>query len=105
MEAEFAMTERTLQSIHELATKNPAEHLPGQEELLPGPDPAGVVWGQTTGWDDAVHVGMSLQVLSPSVQHRQETDLGSQMFGVSSNLQQRLGTGAHEQVVNHCLVL
>ena len=52
-----------------------------------------------------MYVGMSLQVLSPSVQHRQKTDLGSQMLGISSHLQQRLGTGAHEQVVNHCLVL
>jgi hypothetical protein len=44
MEAEVAMTECTLQCIHELATKNATEYLPGQEEVLPGTDPSGVVW-------------------------------------------------------------
>ena len=41
---QFALAECPLQSSHEFAPKNAAEYLPGQEEVLPGRDPVGVVW-------------------------------------------------------------
>ena len=56
-------------------------------------NPARVVWRQTTGGDDAVHVRMGLQVLPPSVEHTQEADLRAEMFGIGSHLFQSRGTG------------
>jgi hypothetical protein len=39
---------------------------------------------------------VQLEVLSPSVQHAEEADLGSEMLGVGSNLQQRFGAGTQQ---------
>jgi hypothetical protein len=40
-------------------------------------DPAGVIWGQTSGRDQAVDMGMSEQILTPGVQDGEESDLRS----------------------------
>jgi hypothetical protein len=48
---------------------------------------------------------MKLQALVPTVEHTEETDLGTKMPRVASNLKQRLGAGVKEQVVDQPLVL
>jgi hypothetical protein len=42
---------------------------------------------------------MVLQVLSPDMQNAQHTNIGSQVLEVASDLVQRCGTGATEQIV------
>jgi len=39
------------------------------------------------------------------MEHREETDLGSEMLGVEGNLQKSLGTGPEQQIVEELLVL
>src|SRR5882672_4064098 len=39
------------------------------------------------------------------MEHRQETDLGTEMLGVEGNLQKSFGAGAKQQVVEELLVL
>jgi len=48
---------------------------------------------------------MKLQALIPTVQHTEETDLGTEMPGITSDLEQGLSAGMEEQVVNKPLVL
>jgi hypothetical protein len=60
---------------------------------------------QAAGGNDAVDMGMKLQALIPTVQHAEETDLGTRMPGIASDLKQGLGAGMEEQVVNEPLVL
>ena len=55
--------------------------------------------------EDAVDMRMKLQALVPTVEHTEETDLGTKMPRVASNLKQRLGAGVKEQVVDQPLVL
>jgi hypothetical protein len=48
---------------------------------------------------------MKLQALIPTVKHTEETDLGSKMPGIASDLKQGLGAGVKEQVEDESLVL
>src|SRR5580692_3722063 len=48
---------------------------------------------------------MKHQVLSPTVQHGEEADLGAEMFGVGGNGAQGFRSGPKENVVHHFLVL
>src|SRR6187402_2816705 len=48
---------------------------------------------------------MRLEILSPRVEHAEETDLRTEVFRIGSNLQQRPGTGPEEKIVNNLLVL
>ena len=48
---------------------------------------------------------MMVQVLSPSVQHTEQSDVGAQVLRVASNFEQRCGTGAEKQVVQQPFVL
>jgi hypothetical protein len=48
---------------------------------------------------------MMLQGLAPGVEHTQETDFRSEMFGVAGDLQQSRGAGAEQEIVDDLLVL
>src|SRR5712675_2475995 len=50
-------------------------------------------------------MGMVMQVLSPSVQHGEEADLGAKMLGIGRNDAQCLGCGPKQDVIDHGLVL
>ena len=50
-------------------------------------------------------VRMNLQILPPGVEHTEEADLGAEMLRIGSNLQQRGGAGAKQEVVDDLLVL
>jgi hypothetical protein len=48
---------------------------------------------------------MKLQALIPTMEHAEETDLGSKMPGIAGDLKQGLSAGVKEQVVDEPLVL
>jgi len=52
-----------------------------------------------------MEVGMITQGLSPAVQHCNETDPGTEMFGVGGNEAQRLGGCPEQDGVDDLLVL
>jgi hypothetical protein len=56
----------------------------------------GVIERQPTGGDDAVDMGMKLQLLIPGMQHAEEADLGSEMAGCAGNLEEGFGTGLEQ---------
>ena len=48
---------------------------------------------------------MVLEVLSPGMEHAEQTDIGSKVLRAASDFEQRGGTGTEEQVVEELLVL
>ncbi len=50
-------------------------------------------------------MGMMLKVLSPSVEHAEESDIGAKVLGTASQFEHRRGAGTVEQVVEQPLVL
>ena len=76
-----------LELVDELSAKYTPEHVDGEKESRARPNPAGVIAGETTRWDDAVDMGMNLQLLIPGVQHAEEADLGTEMPGVTSHFE------------------
>ena len=44
---------------------------------------------QATDWHETVEMGMEQQVLAPTVQDRQESDLGAEVLGIGCYFQQR----------------
>jgi hypothetical protein len=77
----------------------------GQEEAARGIDPSGAIESEAAGWNDVVDVGMMFEVLSPGMQHTEESDIGSQVLGIASQFEHRRGAGAVEQIVEQPLVL
>ena len=88
-----------MKEIEKLAAENAAEDFDGKEEGILGMNPARVAWIETTGGNDAVEMRMQSQVLSPSVENAEETDLGSEVLGVGRNFEHGLSAGAEEQIV------
>ena len=64
-----------------------------------------MIRSEAAGGNYAVDMGMKLQALIPTVQHTEETDFGSKMPGIASDLKQGLSAGMKEQVVDEPLVL
>jgi hypothetical protein len=50
-------------------------------------------------------MGMKLELLIPSVQNAEETDLGAQMLGIEGHFEKSLGAGVEQEVVDRLLVL
>ena len=50
-------------------------------------------------------MGMMLQSLVPGMEHAEESDLGSKVSWIASDLQQRGGAGAEQQSIDQPLVL
>jgi hypothetical protein len=76
-----------LEPRDELPAKYPAEHLDGEKESRARPNPGCVIEREPTRWDDAVDMGMKLELLVPGVEHAEEADLGTEMGGVSSHFE------------------
>ena len=64
MEAELLLAEEALQIGDELAAKNAAEDPHRKKEGVLWMNPARAVWRQTTGGNDAVHMGMGASALT-----------------------------------------
>jgi hypothetical protein len=74
-----------LEPSDELPAKYTPEHVDGEKEARARPNPACAIEGESASWDDAVDMGMKLELLVPGVQHAEEADLGAKMPGVASH--------------------
>jgi len=52
-----------------------------------------------------MQVGMKEEILSPTVEHGEEADLGAEMFGIGSDGRQGLGRGSEQNAVDEIFVL
>ena len=68
-------------------------------------NPAIMVGSQATGRDDAVHMGMMLQSLVPGMEHAEEADFGTEVAGITRDLEQGVGAGTKQQTVDQALIL
>src|ERR1700719_3996390 len=105
MELESVLLEQFTKPQPEPAAEAAAECLDGQEEAGRGIDPSGAIESEAARRNDVVDMGMMLEVLSPGMEHAEESDVGSQVPGTPSQFEHRRCTGAVEQVVEQPLVL
>jgi len=97
---------RLLQAFDEPGSKDFAENMFGEEEArISGAHPVRVTAGEATGGHDAVNMRMMLELLIPGMQNAEEADFSAQVSGICSDLDQRLGTCAKQQPVDHFFVL
>ncbi len=66
--------------------------------------PASAIFGESASCDDAVKVWVKLEVLSPRMEDRSETDLGSEVLLVAGDALERLCCGTKEHGVQQPLV-
>ena len=94
--------------------RSPATNLPrktrlstltGRKKESARGDPAGVIGSETAGGEYAVDMRMKQQSLIPGMEHAEEADLRAEVPGIAGDLEQSLGTGMEQQVVDHLLVL
>jgi hypothetical protein len=105
MKLQSALLEQFTELLAELAAEDFAECPDRQEEAWRGIDPSGTIESQAAGRNDVVDMGMMLEVLSPGMEHTEESDVGSQVLGIASQFEHRRGAGSIEQVVEQSLVL
>src|ERR1019366_10196668 len=71
-------------------------------EARRGIDPSGAVESEAASGNDVVYV---FEVLSPGMEHAEESDVSSQVLGIACEFEQRSGAGTEEQIVEQSLVL
>ncbi len=107
VKADLAVCEGIVEGFAELCPKNRSEHLPRQKKVVMQfrEHPAPMIERQPAGRNDAVHVGMVFQPLSPGVEHAEEANFGAETFGVSGDLDEGFSTEPQQQRVDEFLVL
>jgi hypothetical protein len=88
------------EAVHEFASEQRAEDVDRQQEIRRRADPGLAVGREPTAGDDAVGVGMKMQVARPGVQDGGDAKLGgrSEPFRIASEGQERVGGALEEQV-------
>ena len=64
-----------------------------------------VIGTQPAGGNDAMNVGMEAELLTPRVQHAEETDFRAEVSGIASDFEKGFRAGAQQQAVDELLVL
>src|SRR5450631_555675 len=105
MKLQLVLREELLQSSDELAAEDSAQCVDRKEKSARTIDPSGPIESKAAGGNDVVDMGMMLKVLSPGMEHAEETDIGSEVLGIASQFEHRRGAGAVEQIVEQPLVL
>ncbi len=104
-ELEDARVEGRPQLLQKEAAEQTRQHAHGQKEAGPAGDPVRSIERDAAARHDAMEVGMIVQVLTPAMQHRDEADLGAEVFGIGSDRAQRLGRRLEQDRVGRRLVL
>jgi hypothetical protein len=105
VKTELAFSVSLLEQSEELAPEEAAQHSDWKKEVLAARDPTRPRRGETAPGNHTMDMRMVMEVLSPGVKHGEEADLGTEMFGIGSDLEQGLGSGAQEKMVDNLLVL
>jgi hypothetical protein len=99
------VTEVALQSADKLTAKNLSEHRDGKKEASVRWNPTRVIERQSAGGDHTMGMGVMFEFLIPGVEHTEEADLGAEILGIASDLEEGFGTGLEQQMVQDFLVL
>src|SRR5258706_1939898 len=105
VEVELAILKRLFERVDELAAKNFLQHFLGQEVIVSGTNPAGVIGRETAGRNDTVHMWMSGEPLAPRMQDTEEADLCDEVSGIASDFEEGFRTGAQQEIVKDFVVL
>src|SRR5882672_5577462 len=105
VEVELAILKRLFERVDELAAKNFLQHFLGQEVIVWGTNPAGVIGRETVGRNDTVHMWMSGELLAPRMQDTGYVDLCDEVSGIASDFEEGFRTGAQQEIVKDFLVL
>ena len=104
-ELEFAGIESLLQISQEQLAEQAGQHPYRQEETGAARNPPTTIGRDSATRDDTMQVGMKEEILSPTVEHGEEADLGAQMLGIGSDGGQSLGRGSEQNTVDEIFVL
>ena len=85
---QLVLRDELLEFRNELAAEDAAQCMNGQKEAWRRVDPSGAIESKAAGGNDVVDVGMMLKVLSPGVEHAEESDVGSQVLGIAGQFEQ-----------------
>jgi len=105
MEVQLAILKSLFEAVGELAAKDSRQHLEGKKESVLGFYPVGVIGTQPTGGNDAMHMGMQGKLLTPGMQHAEETDLRTEVSGIASHFEKSFRTDTKQQAIDEFLVL
>jgi hypothetical protein len=105
MKAELSIAESGFQVCHEFGPEEAAEYFDRKKKLPATRNPAALVKRDSPAGNDAVEVGMMIQVLSPGMQHCQKANASAQVSWVGAEPQKRFGGGAEQDAIDQPLVL
>src|ERR1039458_4034580 len=100
----FAVGIGLFESLQEEGAEQAAEHTYGEKESRQASLPL-TVGRESAARNDAVQVGMQMQVLPPGVQYGEEADLRAQVLRVAGNGKQRGRHSAEQDLVDDFFVV
>ena len=88
----------------QFATKQASQHGTRQEVIRSAGDPAVIIPSESSGGNQAVQMGMVLQVLAPGVKHGEDADASAEESRIGGQFEQGLGDSTKQQGVHQSLI-
>jgi hypothetical protein len=104
-ESQSALCLSFAEEFEEFRAEEAAEDPHREEESLSTGDPARSVEGDPAPRDDAVKVGVQMEVLAPGMQDGEESEMCPEMLRVAADREERLSCGSEEVAVDLAGVL
>jgi hypothetical protein len=105
LEAKLTVLKSLFERIDKLAAKDFLQHFLGKKVVVSWTNPAGVIKWEAAGRNDTMDMGMNFELLTPSVQHAEETNLCAKMPRIASHFEKGFRTGTEQKAVEDLLVL
>jgi len=101
---ELVVAKGPTESAQEVVFEEGREDADGEQESRTGGNPVLMLERETSGWDEAMDVGMVEEILSPGVEDGEKTDIGAQVKRIASQSLQGAGDGGEELGIEQTLV-
>jgi hypothetical protein len=105
MKVHSALGDGLAQGGEKGAAEAATEYLDREEEVPGARQPSRAIPGEATGGDEAMHMRMMMELLTPRVQHTQKAELRTQMLGIPRNRLEGLRHRLKQQSIHRARIL
>ena len=89
-EAQYTCVKGVCQSLEKQASKQTRQNFDRQEEARPTSDPSRTIDRRSSTGDDTMDMGVVMKVLSPGMEHSNDTEFRAKVFGIGADRAQCL---------------
>jgi len=100
MEVELTILKSLFESVDEFAAEDFAQNFFRKKVVFLRIDPTGVIGREAAGGHDTMNVRVKIELLAPTMQDTEKTDLRTEVLWVANDFEKGFGIAAEQEIVD-----